>query len=229
MSDFTSGGARISLEIMAPPSPGPHPAVVIAYGTRGMTDHFGKMIRDLAGSLAGAGYLAAIPHYFERSGTSGSTSIPGDLAVLEAFIVNRSAWLGTLRDSIDAVADRPEVREDRIGLLGFSMGGYLALQTAIDLAPQLGVVIDFFGPVTMPPFGGLQGSIGHLPAVQIHHGTADQIVPSSQSKALRHALTNAGKAVELHLYHGEGHPFKGAPAIAQSTSRVVDFCRQNLS
>lgn len=228
MSDFTSGGVRISLEIMAPPSPGPHPAVVIAYGTRGMTDQFGKMIRELAGSLVEAGFVAAIPHYFERSGTPASTSVAGDFAVLEAFLMHRSAWLGTLRDSIETLAERPEVREDRIGVLGLSMGGYLALQTAIDLAPQLGVVIDFFGPITMRPFNGLQGSINLLPPVQIHHGTNDQIVSVSESTALGQALASAGKAVELHLYSGEGHPFTGAPAIALSTSRVVDFCRQNL-
>src|SRR5207248_649277 len=42
------------------------------------------------------------------------------------------------------------------------------------------------------------------------HGTADNVVPPSQSAALEAIVTRSGTPVERHLYEGEGHGWRRA-------------------
>ena len=110
------------------------------------------------------------------------------------------------------------------------MGSNLALRTAKpDSAGDPKAVVDFFGPITMAPFGGL----GTLPPIQIHHGEDDPVVPPSQSKDLVDALVAAGKVrdrdFEAYFYAHEGHGFTGTQAITDSKTRTIQFLEAHLS
>jgi dipeptidyl aminopeptidase/acylaminoacyl peptidase len=56
--------------------------------------------------------------------------------------------------------------------------------------------------------------------VLVTHGTADDVVPFSQSVGLRDRFPDL---VELHLYEGEGHGGWTAPAIEDELARAEDF------
>lgn len=59
-----------------------------------------------------------------------------------------------------------------------------------------------------------------LPPVQIHHGTADDIVPLSQSQRLRDTIAASGS--ELFAYDGGDHlPF----GLTGSKERAATFLR----
>lgn len=122
MEMFDSGGEKVSVELFQPVGAGKWPAIVIAYGTEGMNDPFGKDIRSFASDLADKGYVVLVPHYFDRTGT------PAGPAAFEAYVRCRDIWVGTLGDALAFAAGRDEVKADQIGLLGFSMGGHLALR-----------------------------------------------------------------------------------------------------
>lgn len=62
-----------------------------------------------------------------------------------------------------------------------------------------------------------------LPTVQIHHGTADEVVDVSQAQALIEALTALGREepeLEWYLYEGGSHNLL---SLANSIGRAVDF------
>lgn len=62
-----------------------------------------------------------------------------------------------------------------------------------------------------------------LPAVQVHHGTADAVVDVSQAEALIDALTDLGRGepdFESYLYEGGTH---NPLSLANSVGRTVDF------
>ena len=65
--------------------------------------------------------------------------------------------------------------------------------------------------------------VGRLPRVQLHHGTADQVVAVSQAERLIEAMREAGKTegeFEAHLYPGGVHdPF----ALPGAPDRAVEF------
>jgi dienelactone hydrolase len=219
---FESHGKKLAWEVFRPSGTAKYPAIVLAYGTDGMNEPFGKDIRSFATDVAGKGYVVLLPHYFDRTDT------PAGLAAVKTFTQNRDLWTETLGDALSAAIDRSDVKADRAGLLGFSMGGHLALRTAIaGTGAKPAAVVEFFAPVDMVPFSDLGGSVASLPPTQIHHGEADHIVPSQQSRDLETMLIGAGKHkgqdYEIFFYPGEDHGFRGISAIAMSKQRTVEF------
>jgi len=60
--------------------------------------------------------------------------------------------------------------------------------------------------------------VDRLPPVQIHHGSADDIVPAAQSQRLSDALVASGNDGEFFEYEGSGHSplgFAGSQGRAQ--------------
>jgi dienelactone hydrolase len=234
METFDSHGAKLPIEVFEPATTGTHPAVVIAYGTDGMTNgvgdlitHSGDAIRHFAGELAKAGYVALIPDYFRRTGTS-----PG-LEVLQAANspTNRDAWVQTVEDAMAYADGRAGTAKGRVGLLGFSLGGHLVLRAGKEAAAvKARAVVEFAAPTTTY---GLGGGLGNLPPLQVHHGGLDKIVLPEQTQDLDTALTAAGKKEGtdyfLLWYPKEGHvPFKDPMDTDQAERATIAFLDKHV-
>ncbi|MFE9635584.1 alpha/beta hydrolase fold domain-containing protein [Streptomyces sp. NPDC006463] len=68
----------------------------------------------------------------------------------------------------------------------------------------------------------------HLPPFLLVHGTADGLVPYSQSEALAGALEDAGGEVTLEPVDGADHIFLGSPDIPGIVARSVSFLARHL-
>ena len=67
-----------------------------------------------------------------------------------------------------------------------------------------------------------------LPTVQVHHGTADFVVPVSQAESLMRTMAALGRSppdFEAFIYEGGGHDFL---ALAGAIPRAVEFMSQAL-
>ncbi len=64
------------------------------------------------------------------------------------------------------------------------------------------------------------------PLVQIHHGTADTLVPFAQSVEFAEALREAGGTVELIAVEGSDHFWTGAPDLAGIFDASLAFARR---
>lgn len=138
-------------------------------------------------------------------------------------VVKATEWLARL----------PGVREDRIGALGYSQGGQVALLAAAR-TQRLGAVVAYF-PVTdirrwqettthagirdvyVPNVCGtgrwnspVHAAAAIEAAVLLIHGDRDTRVPTEQSMRMRDALRRANRRVDLFLVPGGGHGFTGA-------------------
>ena len=227
--NFRSGGTGVPVSVSPPAKAGTHPAVIVAYGTRGLNNPFGTAILNFARDLANAGYVALIPHYLERTGTPAAKDERGDFAVMDAFEGYRDAWIETLGDCLSYASNRADVVSSRIGVVGFSMGGHLMLRLAkADHKADVNAVVTFFAPITQPqpPFNGIGDGVAKLPPIQIHHGEKDSIVDPRQSHEFTKVLKSAGKVegrdYELYSYPGQGHGFDG-PDVGVSTRRTISF------
>jgi dienelactone hydrolase len=225
---YPSAAGPIPVEVFDPPGTGDHPAVVVVYGTEGMNEPFGPLIRNFAKSLAAAGMVALIPDYLRSTATAAGTA-----SVWEALDTSRDAWVGSIADAARFADGRGGVKKGKFGLVGFSLGGNLALRLAKSpgAVPRALAVIDFFAPISEA--GGIGPGVTNLPPLQIHHGAADIIVPTSQSAELMRLLDEAHKTKGTDYFYfeypGEGHGFKDASAINDSTARATDFLRNNLA
>lgn len=57
--------------------------------------------------------------------------------------------------------------------------------------------------------------------IQLHHGTADEDVPTEFSEILAQQMQEAGKHVELYIYEGDNHNLSGF--FSQAMTRTIEF------
>jgi uncharacterized protein len=94
------------------------------------------------------------------------------------------------------------------------------------------LIADEGNPQTNPDFWNKVSAINYVNGlkgpIQIHHGTADDVVPILFSEHLRDAMTKAGKPVEYFAYEGGDHQFTVGNTRALLLERTIDFFRRSL-
>jgi dienelactone hydrolase len=132
-------------------APGPVPAIVVVHGTSGV-NQVGKLYRD---PVLNAGIAI-----FEVDFKTGIFTSPMDRPHIEAFLPMAFAALKVLRKN-------PAIDPNRIGIMGFSMGGGVTVRTAIDenrrqwMGPDKGFIAHVaFYPVSRPIISIVEHSSG---------------------------------------------------------------------
>lgn len=179
--------------------------LVLIYGSDGLTN--AGRYHLAAQMLAGLGYTVLLPDYFRATGDNRArygdirTKFPDWLAALEGV-------LSTLPGG-------------SIGIVGFSLGGALALALGAR-NPRVAAVVNFFGFIPE----GLEQATRLAPTLTLH-GAADRVVPVSNATAIERVLASRGVPVELQIYPGEGHGLSAA-AFPDAIARTRDFLQRNL-
>ncbi len=170
-----------------PAGKGPFAAVIVVHGDFGPT----KWVKSQARRLAEKGYVALAVDLYRGE-------LPKDIE--EAHILERgleeARVLANLRAAVDHLAALPQVSKDRIGILGWDMGGGHALEAAARDGRLRALVICYGRLITDPKrLAGLQA-----PVLGIFAGKDEGITPDT-IKRFRAALKKAGKRVAgLHTY-----------------------------
>ncbi len=215
---YTSQGRTIAADVFIPTAAGQRPACLVLHGTFGLLPQYRSDLYSFGEALADAGVLAVMPHYFERTGT-----VAGPTAAL-AIAASLSDWVSACADGLVFTGRDVRVDPGRLGVVGFSLGGHIAMTLA--MAPPPGVtvkcVVDFFGPTLGPTLFGNRAS---MPPLQIHHGSDDGTVAIAESEQLVKELRAVGKVeglgYEFIRYEKQGHGFSGADLTASRASSVA--------
>lgn len=133
------------------------------------------------------------------------------------------------------------INPERIGMIGFSAGGHLALATATGFAKRTYEPIDAIDQVSCRPDFAIAAYSGYLkhpdkdalapglsvpprtPPIFLVHGGADRISPPEHSVVMYQALHRAGIPAELHIYDGAAHDFAVRPSD-RPCSRWTQLC-----
>ena len=209
---FQSAGRPIALDCFLPEENGRrYPAVIGLHGSGG---GYASMAEPARG-LAAQGFAVYVLHYFDRTGTTG-------VADKQTAVRHFPLWGKTLWDAISHVEQQPQVDPANIGLLGFSLGAYLALSVAT-VDHRVKAVVDFFGglPKEMKFF------MRRLCPVLILHGDADATVPVEEAYHLQEVLEKRGISYEMQIYPGIGHGFSGE-IWQDATRRTLRFLKAHL-
>lgn len=207
MPHFRSGDKTIQLDHYAPSNGGPAPAVLLLHGSGGPL----RGLDPFARQAAGFGVHVFALHYFQRTGHS--WVYPGQI---EQHFLD---WLRTAEDAITYIARQPGVDSQRIGLLGFSLGGYLALSLATQ-DRRIAAVAELFGGLPSQ----FAKDAGHLPPVLILHGGSDTTVPVTEAYQLEQLLKANNIPYEIKVYPDQGHHFTGLVQL-DAVRRVAGFFR----
>jgi carboxymethylenebutenolidase len=209
---FQSGGKDIRLDCFVPESDSLRfPAVIGLHGSGGGFES----MAEPANMLARQGIAVYVLHYFDRTGD--------DRVDDKTTILRHSpAWLKTIWDAMNLVEQQPCVDPKRMGLLGFSLGAYLALTIAA-FDSRVQAVVEFFGgfPTEIRSF------MRRLCPVLILHGDADQTVPVQEAYDLKEILEKRKMPYEMQIYPEAGHGFSGE-TWQDAAFRTLDFFKRYL-
>jgi carboxymethylenebutenolidase len=206
----TSNGETMGAYLALPEGGAPAPAVLVFMEIFGVNGH----IRDVTDRVAAEGYVALAPDYFHRTA-------PGiQLGYDDAGMQQGMGLLGKLKademiaDAKDAIAylrSRKDVIGDRIGAIGFCIGGHMTYLTACET--DIVAAASYYGGGIAAPqgLGGGPSTLSRTPKIKgrIHcyFGGQDHMIPSEQVEAIRKALVDAGVEHEIHVYPEADHGF----------------------
>jgi carboxymethylenebutenolidase len=126
-----------------------------------------------------------------------------------------------VRDAIAFAAQHASVDANRIGLLGFSLGAYLALSVA-SVEPRVKAVVEFFGGMPEELHG-----FTHMPPVLILHGEEDRVVLVTEATRLQRLLERTSTPYEMKLYPSAGHGLNGSQ-LFDAGQRTTQFLQRHL-
>jgi len=207
--------------LKTPSTPGPHPGVVILHGSVGWRPAYAEYAKRLADS----GFVALAINYFAETGR--------DTAWGQSMHMWLD-WQAAIGSAAEYLRSLPSVSPDRLGLIGFSRGAFLAISVASTI-PGVKAVVDFYGGINTST-NSLENQVRNFPPLLIFHGDADTIVPIQFAYVLLDAVIKAGGDVEMHIYPGAQHAFNATSspgydgaATSDSNRRTIEFLRRCLS
>ena len=222
---YVSDGASLPAFLAHPTgTTAPMPGLLVLHEWWGLTDH----TRDVARRFAQEGFAALAPDLYARQGSK-VTQDPAEASKLMSA-VSSQAILRDVNAAIQFLKTKPYVEGRALGIVGFSMGGMLALTQAAHNS-DLKAAVCFYGKV--PPVETFRYQ---LSPIQFHYPAKDGWVTSQDVALLRQGFEKEGKPGEIHTYPEAQHAFFNntrpeayrAEDARLAWERTLQFLRRHL-
>ena len=221
MIEFKSNGGTTRGYLSAPESGG-GPGVVVIQEWWGLVPH----IKDVDDRFAAEGFDALAPDHYH-----GDVAKSPDEAGKMMMALNIGQAEKDLRGAVQHLLNDENVEGGSVGIIGFCMGGALALFGA-SKNEQVGACVVFYGihPKVKPDFDNLRAPVLGIFAEKDNSVTPDAV------RALEDTMREHGKSIETHIYPGTDHAFFNdtrpevydAAAAADAWRRTLAFFRAHL-
>jgi carboxymethylenebutenolidase len=231
-------GGQMPGYLARPAQGGPFPAVVVWMEIFGVNSH----IRDVTERVAREGYVALAPNFFHR--TAPTIELGYDDAGMEAGLaelhkLQTEQMIADARAALAFLRARPDVRGDRIGAMGFCIGGHMTYLTAAET--DVVAAASFYGGGIAAPqgLGGGPAPVARTAKIRGRilclFGGEDPLIPQDQVEAIRRALAEAGTRHEVVVYPDAQHGFfcdqratYDAPSAQDAWERVKRLFAEEL-
>jgi carboxymethylenebutenolidase len=219
---YKSGDETVQGILYTPEAKGPLPAIVVIHEWWGLND----WVKEQAAKLSEEGYITlAIDLYRGKVATTPEEAheimrgVPEDRAKRD------------LHAAVEFLKSQSNVKKDRIGSIGWCMGGGYSLDVALQEPTLKADVINYGHLVTDP------GSVEKIQAPILGiFGGQDRGIPVEDVKKFQTLLKEKGKKVEIVIYPDAGHAFENpnnkagyrADDAGDAWKRTVDFLARTL-
>lgn len=192
--NFVSGTETIAGYLAEPETPGKHPALLVLHSDGGLTDWTKEQTRK----LAAAGYVALAVDLYR-----GHVAFDPELAYNLMISTPSDRAFRDMEAAIHFLVARADINKDKIGSIGWSVGGKWSLLLA-ENDPFLAACVSNYGLMPANP-ADIQKI--HAPVLGIF-GADDLMVPREDVEAFDDAMTAAHKSFEKKICRGAGHDFE---------------------
>jgi carboxymethylenebutenolidase len=190
---FKSGEEAVSALAATPEGKGPFPAIIVIHEWWGLND----WVKDRARDLAKEGYVALAVDLYR-----GKVTDKQEEAHQYMMGTSPDRALRDLEAAFAYLEARKDVKKDRIGSIGWCMGGRYSLALAV-AKPKLAAAGAYYGA---PPTDAADIAKIKAPVLG-NFGAEDKGPAPDQVKAFEAAMKKAGKAIDVKVYEGAGHAF----------------------
>ena len=219
---YKSGDETVQGVLYTPSGKGPFPAIIVIHEWWGLND----WVKEQAGKLSDQGYVAlAIDLYRGKVATTPDQAheimrgVPEDRAKRD------------LGAAFDFLQSQPNIKKDRIGAIGWCMGGGYSLDVALQ-EPTLAADVINYGHLATDT----QALAKINSAILGLFGAQDQGIPADDVRKFETTMKQLGKKIEIKIYDDAGHAFENpnnktgyrAADAADAWQRTVAFLAANL-
>lgn len=194
--------------------------LVLVHDWWGLTEALAKT----ADALAAEGYIVVAVDFYDRKVPKTTTE-----AQVSMSEINRPGALRIIHSAIRLLHEDRRFQVEKIGIIGWSMGAGLALESAIG-NPNIDACVLYYGPVVLDEDRLRQL---HAPVLGIY-GTRDTWITPEITGSFRKALRAAGVQFEFleldapHMFATPASADYDAKATARARLRVSSFLKKNV-
>ena len=219
MIKFEVSGKSVEAYVAVPKSAS-GPGVLVLHAWWGLTEFF----KSLCDRFANDGFVALAPDIYH-----GKTASTVDDAKRLSFKLKSPTVMKEISGAATYLRSHSAVIGERIGVIGFSLGGYYALGLAGLRPNDVGAVVVFYGTRTLNYSKTKAAFLGHF-------AEDDKWAPVEKVRELEKRIHDAGKEATFHIYPRTKHWFfeadrpdaYDANAAHLAWNRTVDFLRSRL-
>jgi carboxymethylenebutenolidase len=190
---FASNGGQAH-GYLAKPESGSAPGLVVIQEWWGLDDH----IAEVVDRFAAEGFVALAPDLF-----GGKVAHDTDTAGRYMQELPAEQAAKDLAGAVDYLLADDDVTSEKIGAVGFCMGGGFVLQLAAQQGDRIGAAVPFYGVGQGVPdqYRGITAPI------QGHYGEKDAFYPVEQAREQEQTIREQSQAGVEFFYYPAGHAF----------------------
>ena len=205
-------------------APDRRPVVIILHDIYGAREFY----REMGQRLADAGFAALLPDLFCRQGALSENSMQA------AFARSTRHSFPTAMEDIAAIVAKMNEEGRSVAVIGFCMGGTLAMFAAARV-PMLKASVVYYGfPVNANPTPNRPDNpLDEISKLQVpllgFFGAKDSGVGPENVKIYQQAAKKVGKNINFTLYPNVGHSFLSFDPTAQTAKSSAESWAQTLA
>jgi carboxymethylenebutenolidase len=216
-------GDALPAYVALPSSGGSGPGVIVIQEWWGLVPH----IKSVADRFAREGFVALAPDLYRGK----ATAEPDEAAkLLMEMRIDQAAK--DLSGTVDQLLSMTQTTGTRVGVVGFGMGGGLAIKLAT-IQSEVGAVVSYYGFPRQDmswDLGSIQG------AVLGHYADHDDLASLELAQDMERELLDAGVPATFYVYPRASHAFfnDDRPEVYDQASaelswqRTVEFLKEHL-
>ena len=214
-------GIRMAAFLSRPTDRSPFPAVIVIQEAFGLNNH----IKNVAKRFAAEGHVGLAPDFYARQGGKVVHYSDIDAAIKLMNGVKDDLFLKDFEAAMGFLKGKDFVRADRIGVVGFCMGGSLSFLAATSNRDVKAAVV-FYG-------GRIGNLIDKIPGIKCpilgNFGETDTSPSPDIVNKVSKELSKHGKTHDFKIYPKSGHGFFCEERASYNADSAKDAWQRTLN